>query len=159
MTPTVLIGAPPRLAAPDFAALHAICFTETPPPWSAAAVESALTDQNTQVISALSPEGALIGFAFGLRAGDDIELLTLCVAPAARRQGLANALLTALATGAARDGFSRFTLEVAENNAGACALYRRFGFEPIARRKRYYPQPSGPAIDALILAKNLIEPK
>lgn len=159
MTPTLRMGAPPSLAAADFAALHAICFTETPPPWSAAAFESALTDKNTQSISALAPDGALIGFAFGLRAGDDIELLTLCVAPAARRCGVADALLTELAEGGARDGFSRFTLEVAENNAAACALYRRFGFEPIARRKRYYRQPSGPAIDALILAKNLIEPK
>jgi ribosomal-protein-alanine N-acetyltransferase len=33
---------------------------------------------------------------------------------------------------------ARFTLEVRESNTGAIELYKRFGFAPAGRRRRYY---------------------
>ncbi|MFU1477623.1 hypothetical protein ACM25N_07930 [Roseovarius sp. C7] len=44
--------------------------------------------------------------------------------------------------------------EVAEDNAGAIALYRAAGFGECGRRKGYYRRAGG-AVDALVLAKDL----
>ena len=42
------------------------------------------------------------------------------------------------------------TLEVRPSNAAAIALYRRFGFQEVGRRKNYYDLPKE---DALILTR------
>ncbi|MFN3938429.1 MAG: ribosomal-protein-alanine acetyltransferase, partial [Gemmobacter sp.] len=60
---------------------HARCFT-SPPPWSEAAFAAALADPN----GFLCGEGA--GFALGRVTLDEAELLTLAVAPEARRRHL-----------------------------------------------------------------------
>jgi ribosomal protein S18 acetylase RimI-like enzyme len=58
--------------------------------------------------------------------------LSLAVAPAMRRRGIASALLAALIEGARRDGLGALSLSVEEDNP-AVDLYRRFGFEPVGR--------------------------
>lgn len=79
---------------------------------------------------------------------DEMELLALAVAPAARRQGLATALhraaLAALTPAVAY-------LEVRADNHGAQALYRRLGYRVSGRRKAYYPNPDGSRCDALLM--------
>jgi N-acetylglutamate synthase len=51
------------------------------------------------------------------------------VDPAARRQGLASRLLTALARSAADSGAASLHLQTDSDNAAALALYERRGFE------------------------------
>jgi ribosomal-protein-alanine N-acetyltransferase len=75
-------------------------------------------------------------------SGDEAELLNLAVAPEARRQGVAGALLEALRETATGHIF----LEVAEKNTPAVELYRKFGWEPVALRKGYYDQGSANAV-------------
>jgi [ribosomal protein S18]-alanine N-acetyltransferase len=82
---------------------------------------------------------------------DEAEVLTLAVAPEARRQGVARALLAG-AMAAAREQTARtMVLEVAIGNAAARALYRRAGFVEAGRRPRYYADGG----DALILRARL----
>jgi len=64
-----------------------------------------------------------------------------------RRRGLGTALLRGVAAGAAGRGAQRVFLEVSERNAAARALYAAAGFEPVARRRSYYPD----GADALVL--------
>ena len=103
------------------------------------------------------PDGAgreggaeLLGYA-GLWFGDgagDADLLTVATLPAARRRGIATAMITHLLRCARRAGCAAVLLEVRASNAGAQALYRRLGFVPVGRRRRYY---LAPVEDALVM--------
>ena len=70
--------------------------------------------------------------------GDVSQVMTIGVAPAVQRQGLGSALLAALVERSRELGASAVLLEVAVDNAPAMALYERFGFEILTRRRRYY---------------------
>lgn len=78
------------------------------------------------------------------------EIITLAVAPAARRNGLATALLTHAFDIAAA---APIWLEVAADNAAACALYRQSGFVETGRRKGYYKRAGQKRVDALLMQK------
>jgi ribosomal-protein-alanine N-acetyltransferase len=87
-------------------------------------------------------------------AADEAEILTLAVAPAARRQGVARALMQAACGHASGAGATRVFLEVAATNTAAAALYATLGFQPVGRRPGYY----GPGSDASLLAAPLPAP-
>lgn len=127
------------------AALHAAAFPGDRG-WTAGEIES------------LARAGLLIeaedGFALFSRAADEAELLTIAVAPDARRKGRARALLTAGEIRLAGAGAARVFLEVAEDNAAARALYAAAGYREIARRPAYYRRAEG-KVDALLLEKVL----
>jgi ribosomal protein S18 acetylase RimI-like enzyme len=61
---------------------------------------------------------------------DAAYLLSMWVAPDARRQGVASALVDAVVGWARARGFSRVVLHVTETNGAAFALYTRKGFVP-----------------------------
>ena len=73
--------------------------------------------------------------------------MNVSVDPDRRREGIATALLTALFERIG-DPTAQLTLEVRQSNAGAIALYERFGFRSAGVRRRYY-QDNGE--DALIM--------
>ena len=77
------------------------------------------------------------GMAVARAATDEAEILTLAVAPEARRRGLGQALLAATMAEAARRGARAMFLEVAHSNASARALYAAAGFVEVGRRRRY----------------------
>ena len=78
------------------------------------------------------------GFAMWRDLGGEAELLAIGVDPAKRRQGAAQALLTAAQAQALAAGASRLYLEVDAANAAALALYRAGGFQQTGLRKAYY---------------------
>ena len=61
---------------------------------------------------------------------DTGDLISMWVAPEARRQGIGSALVDAVVDWARSRGLSRLLLEVAEANTPAIELYRRKGFVP-----------------------------
>jgi len=91
------------------------------------------------------------GFVLARVIVDEAEILTLAVAPAVQRQGLARRLMTAAATRAASQGAACLFLEVSAANAPARALYAACGFTQVGRRRAYYDDGS----DALILRRDL----
>ncbi|MFT3688752.1 GNAT family N-acetyltransferase [Paenirhodobacter sp.] len=124
----------------DLAALHARCFT-TPRPWSEGEFRDLLAAPFTFLLTA--PQGFLLGRVIAGEA----ELLTLAVAPEARRRGTGRALLAGFAETARARGADSAFLEVAEDNAPARALYAAAGWREAGRRRGYYH----PGIDALVL--------
>ena len=130
------------------AALHALCFT-TPRPWSAAEFAGLLADP--LCFALVEPRGLLLGRA----VAGEAELLTLAVAPEARRQGIAARLLAGFLTQAETRQAETAFLEVAADNTPAIALYQRGGFAPAGRRRGYYARPDGPALDALVMTRGL----
>jgi len=91
--------------------------------------------------------GTIVGFAGGLLAGDVLEVLDVAVAPARRREGIARKLIERVAYDGHVLGAASLSLEVADNNAAACALYGELGFEVAGRRRDYY----GRGNDALVM--------
>ena len=130
------------------AALHARCFT-TPRPWTAAEFAALLAEP--PVFATL----AETGFALGRVVADEAELLTIAVAPEARRQGEGRALLDGFLRTARARGAETAFLEVAADNAAALALYRWSGFAEAGRRRGYYHSPGNPPVDALVMVKSL----
>lgn len=134
---------------PDaLAALHGRVFT-VPRPWSAAEIAGLL--ESAGVFLLTEPQGFLMGRAIAGEA----ELLTLAVAPEARRQGIGARLVAGFLTEArARQAESAF-LEVAADNLAALALYDAAGFRQAGRRRGYYATAMGP-VDALVLSRALL---
>jgi ribosomal-protein-alanine N-acetyltransferase len=134
------------------AALHATAFDTTPRPWTAAEFASLLGAPST--LLATLPGG----FALGRVAGPEAELLTLAVAPDARRRGTGTALVIAFEAAAIARGAEEAFLEVAAGNAPARALYARLGYRERGRRRGYSARPGAAPDDALVLGKPLAAP-
>jgi Fur family transcriptional regulator, ferric uptake regulator len=128
---------------PKMARLHARCFSQA---WSTQALEKLLESPGTFAFS--EPQG----FVLARAAGDEAEILTLAVAPEARRKGIARALVVEAARHAGTQGARALFLEVGESNTAARALYEALGFRSVGRRKAYYSPADG---DALVLRAEL----
>jgi [ribosomal protein S18]-alanine N-acetyltransferase len=146
---------PPRDVVPGdleaLARLHAAAFPFEP--WNRNSLASlvALPAMRARVIE--SGGRAPAGFLLALVVAGEAEILTLCVAPNARRRGVARALLADLAALAREAQSPRLVLEVAADNGAALSLYESCGFAPIGRRAGYYRRGDAPPVDAVMLAR------
>lgn len=130
---------------PQVAALEQACFPADP--WSEGVFREALANPRVSVLLALGEDGGLLGYAVLSVMLDEGNLDNIAVAPQARRQGVADALLSAL-TGFGGDHLAALTLEVRASNTPAIALYEKHGFAAVGRRKNYY---SAPREDAILM--------
>jgi ribosomal protein S18 acetylase RimI-like enzyme len=74
-------------------------------------------------------DGAAVGMVLARRRGPRVGRITdLYVRPAARREGVAQALVRTVAVKFAADGVDTIDLEVMASNTAARAAYARFGF-------------------------------
>lgn len=89
-------------------------------------------------------------FLFTYTVEDYTDILTIGVHPSLRKRGLASFLLNWMIENAPKG--QKFFLEVECQNTAAIRLYTKIGFELISIRKGYYPQNSGPALDAHVMA-------
>jgi ribosomal-protein-alanine N-acetyltransferase len=98
--------------------------------------------------------GRMVGYGVMMMAMDEAELLNITVLPEYRRRGLGGALLDHLCQVARGHGARRMLLEVRPSNGPGQALYRRFSFAEIGRRRGYYPGAAGRE-DAIVMAREL----
>ncbi len=98
--------------------------------------------------------GDLIGHAVVMMAVDEAHLLNITIVPERQRRGLGGELLRHAMAVARGHGATRMLLEVRPGNAPALALYRRYRFEEIGRRKGYYPGHGGRE-DAIVRVRDL----
>lgn len=129
---------------PQVAALEKRCFPADP--WSENLFRFALDSPNSTILLAEGADGTLLGYAVLYSVLDEGNLDNLAVARSFRRQGVADALLSALAGLCRERGIVRLMLEVRASNAPALALYRKYGFAEVGRRKNYYDNPREDAI-------------
>ena len=90
--------------------------------------------------------GRVVGALVAWVLVDELHIATLATHPDFRRQGIAQALLTHGLKLAAQEGVLSSFLEVRASNEAAQALYRKFGYEEIGRRPRYYKDNNEDAI-------------
>lgn len=131
------------------AALHARAI-RVPRPWAAAEFAGLLTSRGVFLIA--DAEGR--GFALGRVAGPEAELLTLVVAPEARRRGIARDLLARFAATARAGGATAGFLEVAAGNAPARTLYAAAGWRESGLRRSYYAIDGGATEDAVVMQRD-----
>ena len=118
-------------------------------PWSETQLEDALYNDAASFIVAEDEEGNVIGYA-GLQVVlDEGYINNIAVEEAARRHGVASALLDVYCRFAAVN-LAFLTLEVRKSNAPAIALYEKHGFQQAGLRKGYYQHPRE---DALIMTR------
>lgn len=128
------------------AELHASCFEEA---WSAGDIAALLNQPG--VFGALAMDDTPVGFSLWRVAADEAEILSLGVLPAARRHGIATALLETVVATLQTAGVASLFLEVAQDNQPARAFYQTRGFAEVGRRRSYYHRPNGSDADALVL--------
>ena len=140
-------------ASRDCAGVHAQCFARR---WSATEFESLLGDRQVIADAAVDARTRrMAGFVLSRLAADEAEILTIAVAPASRRKGVASLLLSTHLGRLTGAGTRRLFLEVDAENAAALALYASFGFVEVGQRKAYYPRPGAHGANALIMRREL----
>ncbi len=115
-------------------------------PWTAQMFAGELAAGHHYIVHR-DPAGAVDGYAGVALLGDEAEVHTIGVRPAAQGAGIGRALLRGLLTHATG---RRVLLEVRTDNAPAIALYESEGFVVLGIRRRYY-LPSG--ADAYTMAR------
>jgi len=86
---------------------------------------------------------------------DEAHIATIAVHPQYRRLGIGRKLLLTALHECVAQGASTATLEVRERNLIAIDMYRKFGFEVVGRRKRYYNDTNEDAILMTLDTKGL----
>jgi ribosomal-protein-alanine N-acetyltransferase len=137
--------------APRLAQLHGASFHRG---WGEGEFESMLAERNT-LVHRLRSGRKLIGFAVSRMAADEAEILSIAVAAGHRGRGLSRQLLLTHLGHLAGRGVRTVFLEVEENNQPARRLYDRAGFAVAGRRERYYLQPGGEQLNALLMRRDL----
>lgn len=98
----------------------------------------------------------VLGFMVSRQVIDEAEVLSIAVADAHRRRGVAAMLLTQHLDRLRLARVRRLFLEVSAENAAARALYARFGFLEVGQRAGYYRLGDGSRATALVLSRQLI---
>jgi ribosomal-protein-alanine N-acetyltransferase len=131
--------------------------------WNRRQVSDALLMPNTYYLLA-STEGhepasgeAAAGFILSRGILDEEELLLIAVHPDHRKRGVGAALMQRFIDTAAERGRRNLFLEMREGNR-ASALYERFGFEPVGRRRNYYRSAQQGPLDAITYARRQPRP-
>lgn len=102
------------------------------------------------------------GYVIFSSAAGESHILNLCVDPACRRLGYAEALLVQAIAVVIVAGAEVMFLEVRVSNGAAIQLYQKLGFVEVGRRHNYYKirgkcenSESGEREDALIMSREL----
>ena len=107
----------------DVAEIERQCFHA---PWNAQALREELGKGH--IFLAAVENGQAIGYVGCQVVLDEGYITNVAVLPAARRRGIASALLNALARQGQALGLSFITLEVRQSNKAALAVYQKHGY-------------------------------
>lgn len=118
-------------------------------PWH----EKSFADEykNELAIYFIARENGIIGYAGFWNVSGEGDITNIAVLPEYRRKHIGSALMEAMIKKAVELGLSLLTLEVRKSNIAAQNLYKKYGFDIIGERKRYY---SDNREDALIMTRN-----
>ena len=125
-----------------------------PIPWSKNSIEEEMNNMLAYFIVAKDDE-KVVGFAMCWFIMDECHIGNIAVTPSYRKQGVASLLLDELLSKCKEHGTTYILLEVRASNIPAQNLYKKYGFEEVVVRKKYYKNPDNTYEDALIMSKNV----
>jgi ribosomal-protein-alanine N-acetyltransferase len=122
-------------------------------PWSRELVERELAHAWSRLLLAEDGrDGPVVGYIVFWVVHDEVHVLNVATAVAARRRGVGRALMEAAEEEGRRRGARLSTLEVRRSNAPAIALYVALGYRQIGVRPNYYAEERE---DAIVMGKQL----
>lgn len=140
------------LTLADLPSLLAIEKVAYPLPWSESVYRREITDNEFSRYLVARPRdvptGQVLAYGGIWLQGDEAHIATLATHPRLHRLGLGELVLLRLLELAQQLGCRVATLEVRPSNTAARALYDKYLFKKVGRRRRYYSDNSE---DALIL--------
>jgi ribosomal-protein-alanine N-acetyltransferase len=146
----MLTEAGPRDAT-ALAALHGAAFRRG---WSEDEFERLLLDPSVLAHRATLDQRP-VGFIISRMAAGEAEILSVAVARAQQRRGLARRMLDLHLRRLAGLGVRTVFLEVDDDNVPARRLYARNAFREVGRRDGYYPRAGSAGGAALVLRRDL----
>ena len=135
---------------PAIVALDQVSFSL---PWPERSFRFELTDNAASRSWVAEVEGRVVGMIVGWMLVDELHIATIATHPDYRRQGIGSKLLLHTLLKAMDEGAQSSFLEVRESNLAAQEMYRKFGYEMVGRRRRYYRDNDEDAI--LMILKSL----
>lgn len=127
--------------------------------WSAAEFEALLVQEGVHAL--IADHGRWwkrrqpAGFVLYRMAVDEAEILSIAVARACRRRGIARQLMDEALRDLYRERVRVLHLEVEDGNLAAMGLYQALDFRETNRRPGYYAQTSGSRRGALMMQLQL----
>jgi ribosomal-protein-alanine N-acetyltransferase len=122
-------------------------------PWSRELVERELEHSWSSLLLAEDGVGGpVVGYVVFWVVHDEVHVLNVATALAARRRGVGRALMEEAEGEGRRRGARLSTLEVRRSNEPAIALYRAMGYRQVGIRPNYYAEERE---DALVMVKTL----
>jgi ribosomal-protein-alanine N-acetyltransferase len=122
----------------DVPAAHEIDKLSFTLPWPERSLRYEVSDNPSARCWAAELDGHLVGMLVLWMIVDEAHIATLATHHEVRRQGIAKQLLVTALEHAYLEGARSALLEVRAGNEAAQAMYRKFGFEVVGRRERYY---------------------
>jgi ribosomal-protein-alanine N-acetyltransferase len=127
-------------------------------PWSRLAFEQSLSQGHIARVMNIRHNTAegIVGFHVCQLVCDELHILNLGVDRAQRGYGLGHAIMDDVFSIADQRQIAQLFLEVRASNKVAISLYRKWGFEQLSLRKKYYRLPnSSEREDALVLSRRV----
>lgn len=118
--------------------------------WTPGVLVSELKNENTKYI-VLKENNNILGFAGIWITPDTVELNNIVIKKDSRGKGYSKVLLEKLIEISKETSREIFTLEVSEENVVAINLYKKYGFENVGLRKKYYKG----KYDAILMSKKI----
>ena len=117
-----------------------------PSPWSAGGFIQEIRNPIAHFWAAVKNNQEPAGFILYWMVDVEVSLLNFAVHPEERRKGVGQALLNHMIEEASSKEAESVWLDVRVSNADAIRLYRRFGFEKVGVRRKYYDDTQEDAI-------------
>lgn len=143
-----------QMEVDDIAEVMAIEQVVKSSPWSAATYEAEITQNEQSTAMVLTAAGWVVGYMVHWVVADEIQINTIATALDWRGRGLGETLLLNGLLSGYQQGGRMALLEVRRSNVVAQSLYRKYGFEVVGERKRYYRDNHE---DALLMTANNLE--
>jgi ribosomal-protein-alanine N-acetyltransferase len=135
-----------QMTVADVPAVHEIDVSSFTLPWPERSLRFEVTDNPASRCWVADLDSQVVGILILWLIVDEAHIASLATHLEFRRQGIAKKLLVISLDHAYAEGARKAFLEVRAGNEVARAMYRKFGFEEVGLRERYYKDNNEDAI-------------
>ncbi len=126
-----------EMSLTDFEEIQSVLISDFDDFWNSETLKNELKNNNSYYIVA-KINNSIVGFAGIKTVLDEADIMNIVTKKDSRNSGIGSALFSSIINYAKSNNVKKITLEVNENNVPAIKLYKKFGFEQIAKREKYY---------------------